>query len=501
MNSRTASFRTIRTFLAFLSFLAFLAAVPAAASAQEARVLTLDDALRLAGATSEGVAIAEAAVARAEGDRMRARSLTRPQLAGSASFDRALASEFSGIFDSAGPPCPALDIDATRPLEDRVAEIERALDCGAIGGFSFGGDDEDGGGLPFGQKNTWRANLAFTQGLYSGGRVGATRAVAAAGYAAAEVGLDSAKAALALDVTRAYYDAALADRLVTIEEASLAQAGALYDQSRQLYEAGSRPEFELLRAEVARDNQLPAVIRARSQRDIAYLRLRQLLDLPPGTPLQLEAGLADPALPPPPPFAEALALQEAARDAASRATVRQAEAVVALNEATVSLARAQRLPTVSVVSTFGQVAYPGGIFPTDWRRNWTVGAQMSVPILTGGRLAGDIAVAAADLAAARARLQQARELSALDAETARQELVAAEAAWKAGASTVAQARRAYEIAELRYREGISTQLELSDSRLALEAAEANRAQAARDVQVARARVALLPNLPLSVTGR
>lgn len=499
MNSRHSSPRTFRT---FLSFLALLTAV-ASASAQEARVLTLEDALRLAGATSEGVAIAEAAVARAEGDRMRARSLTRPQLAGSASFDRALASEFSGIFDSAGPPCPALDIDATRPLEERVAEIERALDCGAVGGFSFGGgdDDEDGGGLPFGQKNTWRANLAFTQGVYSGGRVGATRAVAAAGYAAAEVGLDSAKAALALDVTRAYYDAALADRLVTIEEASLAQAGALYEQSRQLYEAGSRPEFELLRAEVARDNQLPAVIRARSQRDIAYLRLRQLLDLPAGTPLQIEAGLADPALPPPPVFAAALAAAGDAAPDLARATVRQAEAVVALNEATVSLARAQRLPTVSVVSNLGQVAYPSGVFPTDWRTNWTVGAQMSVPILTGGRLAGEIAVAAADLAAARARLQQARELSALDAETARQELVAAEAAWRAGASTVAQARRAYEIAELRYREGISTQLELSDSRLALEAAEANRAQAARDVQVARARVALLPNLPLSATGR
>ena len=481
----------------------FLLATTGGASAQTARVLTLEEALRLAGATSENVAIAEAEVARAEGGRLRARSLTRPQLAGSASYERALASEFSSIFDASGPPCPALDIDASRPLAERVAEIERALDCGAVGGFSFGGGDDDGGGLPFGQKNTWRANLAFTQGIYSGGRVGAARAVAAAAYAAAAVGVDTAKAQLALDVTRAYYDAALADRLVTIAEASHAQASALYDQSRQLFEAGSRPEFELLRAEVARDNQLPVVIRARSQRDIAYLRLRQLLDLPAGIALQLEAGLADPALPPPAVFVEALGRVDTAApgaamsDAALRAGIRQAEAVVTLNEATVSLARAQKMPTVSAVSNFGQVAYPGGIFPSDWRTNWTVGAQMTLPILDGGRLNSEIAVAAADLAAARARLQQTRELSALDAETARQELVAAEAAWKAGAGTVTQARRAYEIAELRYREGISTQLELADSRLALESAEANRAQAARDVQVARARIALLPNLPLS----
>ena len=46
-----------------------------------------------------------------------------------------------------------------------------------------------------------------------------------------------------------------------------------------------------------------------------------------------------------------------------------------------------------------------------------------------------------------------------------------------------QAARAYEIAELRYREGLSTQLELSDSRLLLAQAQVNRARAARDLQI------------------
>ena len=61
---------------------------------------------------------------------------------------------------------------------------------------------------------------------------------------------------------------------------------------------------------------------------------------------------------------------------------------------------------------------------------------------------------------------------------------------------MSQAARAYDIADVRYRAGVSTQLELSDSRLLLQQAEANRAQAARDLQVARARVALLADLPL-----
>jgi hypothetical protein len=79
-------------------------------------------------------------------------------------------------------------------------------------------------------------------------------------------------------------------------------------------------------------------------------------------------------------------------------------------------------------------------------------------------------------------------------------LRAAVASWEASAGTVQQAQRAYEIADLRYREGVSTQLELSDARLLLVQAQASRAQTGRDLQVARARVALLPDLPLGTIG-
>jgi len=77
-------------------------------------------------------------------------------------------------------------------------------------------------------------------------------------------------------------------------------------------------------------------------------------------------------------------------------------------------------------------------------------------------------------------------------------LEAAQAGWEASAGTVEQAGRAYQIAELRYREGISTQTELLDSRVQLQQAQAGRARAARDLQVARMRIALLPALPLTL---
>ena len=100
-------------------------------------------------------------------------------------------------------------------------------------------------------------------------------------------------------------------------------------------------------------------------------------------------------------------------------------------------------------------------------------------------------VAEANVREARARYDQLREFAALDSRVTINNLLQAGAAWQASQGTAEQASRAYSIAEVRYREGISTQLELSDTRNQLAQALVNRAQAARNVQIARS-AGLLP---------
>jgi hypothetical protein len=119
-----------------------------------------------------------------------------------------------------------------------------------------------------------------------------------------------------------------------------------------------------------------------------------------------------------------------------------------------------------------------------------------MPIFTGGRLRADEAAARAGVVESEARLKLTKELSALDNDSVRLQLLAAHANWQASGATIEQAARAYEIADLRYREGLSTQLELSDARLLLARAQVTRAVAARDLQVQRVQFALLPELPL-----
>jgi outer membrane protein TolC len=364
---------------------------------------------------------------------------------------------------------------------------------GAAGGGGFEN-------LPFGRPNAYNFGLSLSQLLFDGGRTAGRSRAAAATQRNAELGLTAAQAQLVLDVAQAYYDALLADRLVAIAEATLEQGDTTLAQTQLARDVGNTSDFELLRARVTRDNQRPRLIRRRAERDIAYVRFKQLLNLPLVEPVELITPLGDTTAAP---LEVISTLTASPGDTAPdlRTPVRQAAENVEAQRGLVGAARGERWPSLTVSSSFAQLAYPSDAFPgsEDFLTDWTVGVGVSVPLFTGGRIAGGVGAARASLQDAELRLRQTREAAQVDARNTVLSLEAAIAAVEASVGTVEQAERAYEIAELRYREGLSTQTELLESRLQLQQAQANRAQDARDLEVARIRLALLPVLPLGTT--
>jgi outer membrane protein TolC len=91
----------------------------------------------------------------------------------------------------------------------------------------------------------------------------------------------------------------------------------------------------------------------------------------------------------------------------------------------------------------------------------------------------------------------------LEVEQARLELFRARSLLDARRQTVAQAMQAHRLAGVRYANGISTQLEVSDARLAMQRAELNEAAATRDYLVAIANMerALGRPVPMRMTER
>jgi outer membrane protein TolC len=442
------------TAIAVLLLLPVFLPIPAAAQTPQTLVLSLDDALRIASGESESVWVAQSGVLRALGNEEVARSGLFPQLSASALYTRTLKSQFSNL--------------------------------------NIGGSGGSGGGqsLPFGRTNQYSLGLSLSQLLFDGGQTLSQTRAAHSRLRSAEIDVTAAQAQTLLDVTRAYFDAQLADRLIEIAQSSLSQSEEVLRQTDVARRLGERSEYELLRARVARDNQLPNLIRRRSERNQAYLRLKQLLNVP----AEDELSLTTPVEQAVPRFATPA---DASPDV--RSAVRQAVENVDASRAQLSAARGQRLPSISLSSRYAPVAYPanGVPDPSDFREDWTVTVNVSVPILTGGRLHGNEEAARGTLSEARARLAQTREAAALDARTAQDDLADAQATLDANTSTVDEATRAWSIAQIRFREGLASQIELSDAQLLLEQAQVNRALALRDVQVARARLALLADLPLS----
>jgi outer membrane protein TolC len=500
--------------------IAALAAVPAAAFAQQGagtRPLSLDDALRAAEAQSEAVRIAQAGVLRARGQQMQARSQYLPQVGASLTYTRTLASQFEALA-SAGPPAPPPGTPPVPPddgttwyapctrylapagasEEQRVAGLETFAKCSAgTGGFPI-----DFSKVGFGSRNQYQLGVQGSLNLFTGGRTAAQNRAATAGRRSADIELASQRAKLALDVTEAYFDAVLADRLVAIAESSLVQTEGVLGQTRLARQVGNQSEFELLRAQVTRDNQLPVLLQRRTDRDLSYLRLKQLLNIPFAEPIRLTTQLADerdllsvtrtagiPA---------AMSVSDADTSVTSRAPVRQLAEAVSAQQDQLRIARSEWIPTLSLSSQYGRVAFPASGLPnlSSFLTNWTVSVSASVPLFTGGRIRGATMVADAGLREAQARLEQTRELAALDAHQAVAQLAQAEAALAASVGTSEQAAKAYTIAEVRFREGLSTQIELNDARLLQQQAAANRALAVRNLQVTRMRLALLRDLPL-----
>jgi outer membrane protein TolC len=474
--------------------------------------MSLAGAVRTALGKSEAVLIAQAGIVRARGQVRQGLAAFYPQLSASAGYTRTVFTQYAAlaktpVVDTSQHSLCTPFLNSSSTPAERQAAFDAALSC--PGGINFGS-------VGFGALNQYTAGLSFSQTLFNGQVLAQSEALSSPPRAA-KIELRAQQAQVTFDVTQAYYDAALADRLTVIADSTLVESDRTLQQTQVAHRVGTQSDYDLLQAQVTRNNQVPVVIQRRSDRDIAYFRLKQLLKLPLDTPLELTTDVEDSTAAPDgvhlvslPTSIGADGVMEApdtvslSVDTAAdrRSTVLEQVESVKEQKALHRVAQAERLPALNLTSAYQKIVYPNNFpnFSSDFLTNWNVAIGLSVPILNGGRIKGDEEVAEANLAEARARLQQTRELAALDSRTAIADYRQSAAAWAASVGTVGQAVKAYQIAELRYREGISTQTELTDQRIAEQQALANRAQAARNLQVARIRLALIADLPLSNNG-
>jgi outer membrane protein len=411
--------------------------------------LTLDQAVQRALEQSFAMRLARADVLEANGQVREALSSALPQVTGSLTYTRQFASIYQGL--------------------------------GGNDTSSFGKLFQD---TPFGAPNTWNFQVQATQLLWTGGKIGAGLAAARSVRSIARLQQSETAADVTYQVTQAYWNAALQQRLLAIAAENLDLARRQLHQVQLFREAGTRAEYDLLRARVDAANQEPPVVAARNDYDLAVLDLKRLLNVPADRPLVLASDLESPGETIPVLAADSLSGPD-------RPALAAAEVSVSQQQELLQVARADRWPTLSASTTYNEQAFPQRVFPSSpdqFRRGWNGELKLSFPIFLGFRTSARVEQARAGLLKAQAQRDQVRTQIELDVAQARAEVARTRALLVARRETVTQAQRAHYLAGVRYTNGIATQLEVSDARLAAQQAQVNEVQATRDYLVALARL-------------
>ena len=369
-------------------------------------------------------------------------------------------------------------------------------------------------GQIFNQPNTYNTNVNLSQSIFQGGRVfagsrGARRLRNAARQNAQEV-----RNQATYDVQRAYLQALFALQLKEIQEANFTLADAQLKQVSQFESSGRAARFDVLRARVERANIEPQLIQARNDVDIALVELKRLTNVPASTPVKLTTRLSPETV-----QATVVGMMEQTSDVDTRPSVQAAEFNWLARRDGIRVARADLFPSITVFFQTGYQAFPAAnAFPFDkgelgpefcpvgstalrcqnggWFPDRSLGVQLSWPLFDGLRTKGNIDAAQAQARIAELQLAQEREDVAAEIEEARANFRRAQALFTANRENATEANEAFRLVTLRYNRGLSTQLDVSDTQIALMTARTNEARAVYDLYLAGADLARAQGKPI-----
>ncbi len=363
--------------------------------------------------------------------------------------------------------------------------------------------------MQFGADNQYSSTLSVEQPLFEPGVIVALGAAGRFERLQEEV-VRGRSQSVVTQVRLAYYQLLLAQEQVRLTAKSVERVRQSLKETGALNEAGLASDYDVLRLEVELANLEPNLRRAENTVLQARRQLAIQANVDDQESLRVSGALAEIDLAD---FEansaenreilgfvgldldEGRSVDDAlARAGELRSDLRQLALTEDLRQTEMRLEQASYLPDVTLFGNYIVAAQNNG-GPT-WfggsagQRAYSklAGVRVSLPIFQGFRRD-------ARIDQRRAALRQAQAQSELGLDMARSQVrtivEGAEEAYQRAAAqrlAVGQAGRGYEIATAQYREGLGSQLELTDAEVALRQSEFNYAQAVYDYLVARAQL-------------
>jgi outer membrane protein TolC len=170
-----------------------------------------------------------------------------------------------------------------------------------------------------------------------------------------------------------------------------------------------------------------------------------------------------------------------------RPEVIEAEEALRQNTELISFERRARYPQFSLTGSYTLTPDNSGLAAED--HVWQVGAGISLNLFDAGLIRSRVRQAEASRDTAAGALEQARQLVSNDVRRALAVLRQAQVNRQTTAANVEQAQEALRIAQVRYRAGVSTNVEVTDAQVALTQAQTNQVNSEYDFLDAQAGLA------------
>ena len=268
-----------------------------------------------------------------------------------------------------------------------------------------------------------------------------------------------------------YYEVLLARHLYAVNQDAVKSAERHLADVKQKRKGGLASEFDVLRAEVDVSSFKAEMIQQRNRVHLARARLLRTMGVSQESEVALSDELTYRPMKP--------ILQEAMRVAhGNRPDLYQAELGVRFQDEAVRIVGSQYWPRVDAVFTQTWARPdPHSSTEDEWGDAWTVGAVLEWPLFDGFRRRGRLIEERARLEQSHIRLLDAQERAQLEIQQAILSLRDAEEFVESQRLNLQRAGEALRLAEVGYRQGVNTEVEVIDARAALTRAKGLHYQA------------------------
>lgn len=365
--------------------------------------------------------------------------------------------------------------------------------------------------VQFGADNVWNSTISVEQPLFRPNVIVALGAAKRFELLQDET-VRGQEQSIVTQVRTGYYQLLLAQEQARLTENSVRRVRESLEETRALNSAGLNSDYDVLRLEVELANLEPNLRRARNavlqarrqlaitvnfddhealvvQGSLATINLNDFEANSPenrdiltfngaqiGSPDEVQGALAD----------------GLSRASEFRSDLRQLELTEELRRTEMKAEQATYLPEISLFGSYVISAQDNGA-PNFFGRgdgqradSKFVGLRVSLPIFQGFKRDARIDQKRATLREAQATSRQGVQAAQSQVRTIIESVEEAYLRAVGQELAVTQAQRGFEIATAQYAEGLGSQLELTDSEVALRQSEFNYAQAIYDYLVARA---------------